>query len=228
MTKKLNSFHLKIIAIIAMTLNHFGQIFAPYFNPFWWHFFYEFFGKLTFPIMAFLLVEGYKHTSRFNRYVTRLVLFAFLSILPFHFAFKQNTQIYLFNNILFTLSIGLIMLKLIDLFPKFEKQLILISTILTLGSDWNGIGILIIYFFKKYKNYKPLIHLTLIITLLQYLTTMKLISFSLLGILLVIPILKIYNGQKGFSNNLIKYGFYSYYPLHLTILIILKVIYAKL
>lgn len=45
MQKHLTSFHLKIIAIIAMTINHAGQIFAPQFNPPWWEFFYLTIGK---------------------------------------------------------------------------------------------------------------------------------------------------------------------------------------
>lgn len=226
-TRKLNSFHLKIIAIIAMTINHLGQNFAPQFNPFWWEFFYEFIGKLTFPIMAYLLVEGYSHTSRFSNYVKRLVLFAFLSVVPYHLVITKTGYLYIFNNILFTLTIGLLMLKIMDLYPKYEKPILILASTLTLGSDWNAIGILIIYSFKK-KSYKLLTLITLSLTLLQFITSYNPLSFTILGILIVIPLLKSYNGQKGFSNKLIKYGFYLYYPLHLTILFLAKVLYETL
>lgn len=228
MTKKLNSFHLKIIAIIAMTINHFGKIFAPHFNPFWWNFFYEFFGKLTFPIMAFLLIEGYKHTNRFSRYVSRLVAFALLAILPFHFALRHGQPIYPFNNVLFTLTIGLIMLKLMDRFPKMEVPILILASISTFASDWNIIGIIIIYFFKKYKHHLPLIILTFTVTFLEYDGSSNPIAFAMLGIFMTIPILIQYNGERGPSNNFIKYGFYAYYPIHLTIILILQVIYARL
>ena len=63
MQKHLTSFHLKFIAIIAMTINHAGQIFAPQFNPPWWEFFYLTIGKITFPVMAYMLLEGLKYTK---------------------------------------------------------------------------------------------------------------------------------------------------------------------
>ena len=114
MQKHLTSFHLKIIAIIAMTINHAGQIFAPQFNPPWWEFFYLTIGKITFPVMAYMLLEGLKYTKSFPKYLERLLGYAVLSIVPFHLALVQNQPIYGLNNVLFTLSIGLILIKLIE------------------------------------------------------------------------------------------------------------------
>ena len=228
MNKKLNAFHLKIIAIIAMTINHLGQNFAPKFNPIWWEFTYQFIGKLTFPIMAYLLIEGYRHTKRFKNYVLRLALFGVLAILPYHYVLIKTESIYIFNNILFTLTIGLIMLKLIDTYPKYEKYIVFISSVLTFASDWNIFGILILHSFYHNKSFKQLIIITISMTIIQIAFTGQLIYLATLGILMVIPLLKAYNGQKGFSNNLIKYGFYIYYPLHLKIIILLQVIYDKL
>lgn len=227
MNKKLNAFHLKIIAIIAMTINHLGQNFAPKFNPFWWEFTYQFIGKLTFPIMAYLLIEGYLHTSRFKNYVQRLALFAVLSILPYHYVLVKTGPIYIFNNILFTLTIGLLMLKLIDTYPKYERYIVFIASLLTVTSDWNIFGILIIHSFYN-KSFKQLTIITISMTVAQIALTGQLISLATLGILMVIPLLKTYNGQKGFSNKWIKYGFYIYYPLHLSIIILLQVIHDKL
>ena len=227
MNKKINAFHLKIIAIIAMTINHLGQNFAPKFNPFWWEFTYQFIGKLTFPIMAYLLIEGYLHTKRFKNYVLRLALFGVLSILPYHYVLNKTGPIYIFNNILFTLTIGLLMLKLIDTYPKYEKYIVFIASVLTFASDWNIFGILIIHSFYN-KSFKQLTIITISMTVAQVALTGQLISLATLGILMVIPLLKAYNGQKGFFNKWIKYGFYIYYPLHLSIIILLQVIYDKL
>ena len=120
------------------------------------------------------------------------------------------------------------MLKAIDKYPKYEKYIVFIASLLTVASDWNIFGILIIHSFYQNNNFKHLTIITLSMTIAQIVLTGQTISLATLGILMVIPLLKSYDGQKGFSNNLIKYGFYIYYPLHLTIIILLQVIYDKL
>jgi len=110
---------------------------------------------------------------------------------------------------------------------KYEKYIVFIASLLTVASDWNIFGILIIHSFYN-KSFKQLTIITISMTVAQVTLTGQLISLATLGILMVIPLLKAYNGQKGFSNKWIKYGFYIYYPLHLSIIILLQVIYDKL
>lgn len=43
--------------------------------------------------------------------------------------------------------------------------------------------------------------------------------FTGLGILLVIPILLAYNGERGYSPVWVKWGFYGFYPVHLFVLV---------
>lgn len=44
-------------------------------------------GGLTFPIMAYLLCEGYRHTSSVRRYAERLAVFAVVSQIPYSLLF---------------------------------------------------------------------------------------------------------------------------------------------
>lgn len=178
--------------------------------------------------MAYLLIEGLRYTKSFSHYLRRLLIYAILSILPFHFALVNTGNVYILNNILFTLSIGLTMIKMLDTTKRpyqthlksFDYILLLLAMIITSASDWNIIGVILIWVFYKHpKNYaKQLTIFSMSLTIVEYIATSNLMALNHLGILLVIPILNQYNGQKGFSNNIIKYGFYIYYPLHLTIL----------
>ena len=73
----MSSFVLKIIAIISMFIDHIGYaIFGKlsYFN---------YIGRLAFPIFAFQISEGYVHTKNLKRYFFRLFLFALISQVPF-------------------------------------------------------------------------------------------------------------------------------------------------
>ena len=84
----LNANQLKIIAIIAMTIDHLAA-FVPIVPL---KMAMRLIGRRTAPIMCFMIAEGYYHTSNRKRYLGRLILFAVIS----HFAYC------LFNNFSFS------------------------------------------------------------------------------------------------------------------------------
>ena len=229
--KKLTSFDLKIIAILAMTINHIGFIFKDIYNPLWWQIIYLTIGKITFPIMAYLLNLGFQKTKSKTQYIIRLGIYALISIIPYHYTIGINTDatIYPLNNILFTLMIGLLLITILDkLKPSKMMQVLvlIIASTLTFNSDWNIIGVLIIYFFYKDSKIesKTLIIIATTTSIINFIATLDITSFTYLGIILSIPILKNTNDERGYSNNLIKHGFYIYYPLHLSVLFILHLL----
>ena len=62
----ISGFTLKVLAIVGMTCNHISHAFMPI-MPHWVTFILYSFGGLTYPIMAFILVEGYIHTSNLKK-----------------------------------------------------------------------------------------------------------------------------------------------------------------
>ena len=148
---KLDAYQLKWIAIIGMILNH--MVFALWeVLPFWLMFPLYAAGGVTFPIMAYFVVEGYKHTSNLKRYFLRLFIFGLIAV-PFHIlVFRGGFGL----NIMFTIMLSLLTLIMYDkiksrvLFWILFVLLMVVSMIFMM--DWYIIGpavVLMYYIIKK-------------------------------------------------------------------------------
>ena len=216
-------FVIKIIACVAMFLDHIKYA-IPEMNGF----ITTYFGRLSFPLFAFLITEGYTHTKDLKKYYKRLLIFAILSQLPF-MLFRTLVGEYLMLNILFTLLLGLIS---ITIFDKVKKKLISIPLILVIiyighlfkvDYDWYGVAIVFeLYLFRKYKLLNMLVFSFLtgihyyIRGLFDVIYTYVLLSygFTILSIVLIY----LYNGKLGRKT---KYFFYWFYPIHMIIIYML-------
>ena len=72
--KIIDAEQLKYIAIIAMTMDHFAFSFFADGSVMWTVF--RIVGRITFPVMAFMLSEGFLHTHNLKNYVVRLFWFS--------------------------------------------------------------------------------------------------------------------------------------------------------
>lgn len=224
----LTSFHLKIIAILGMTANHAAYIFYFHLPP---EALFVMFtvGGLTFPIMAFLLVEGYRHTSSFRKYAQRLLVFALISQLPFQLFLARE------GNVMFTLLIGLFILKSYDTWGTMDPRFWLV-TVLGVGvsdcCDWGLLGpivVLLMYVVpdRRKRVLYPILLIMAVVgvpNLMTTLSTMNTVAlpfalYAFLGSGADIPLLLAYNGKRGRP---LKWFFYAYYPAHILVLGLMK------
>lgn len=225
-TKGLNSFTLKIMAIIAMTCNHAAYIFYSHL-PYAPRCVLLAVGGLTFPIMAFLLVEGYVHTSNLKNYALRLLAFALVAEVPFWLFLGHE------GNVLFTLLGGLVILWIADHVeePWLRAILILTITLITWVCDWGSVGPVLVLLFYMLRERPWGIALAMLLPIgiglystLGYFVealnqgswrNLPFVLYYALGNTAAIPLLMAYNGARGPS---LKWFFYVYYPAHIAVL----------
>lgn len=74
---------MKLLALASMLTDHTAVFLYPRFISAASYEWMRAFGRLAFPIYAFLIVNGYEKTRDVKRYLTRLTAFAFVSQVPF-------------------------------------------------------------------------------------------------------------------------------------------------
>lgn len=204
-----------------MLIDHIGEVFIssyPYVSPF------KFIGKISFVIMSYMLVEGFHHTRSRLKYFSRLSVFGFISYYPYALTFGDWGVL---NNIMFTFSLGILMLSILEKYCKgfFLAEILIVSatSIFSINMDWEVLGPILIYLFWKLKN-KPIVS-SLILVLLGFLSLFysgsKDLSMyiSVLGILLggvILSARKMSDEEK--PSKLQKYFFYIFYPAHILFL----------
>lgn len=221
----MTSFVIKIIACITMVLDH-----IKYAIPQTDCFITEYLGRLSYPLFAFLVVEGYVHTSDLKKYYKRLLVFAVISQIPF-MLFRTLVGEWKMLNIMFTLLLGLLSITAYD---KIKKEyisfpvcilLILLGEFLNVDYGWFGVTMILILYIFREKNILKLISYTILIILYFYFSGIKVINHAVImlfiSMLLPIILILLYNGKQGKK---MKYFFYWFYPIHMIILYVLSFI----
>lgn len=211
-----------------MLTDHVGAVFFPDQMIFRW------IGRIAFPLFVFLIVEGFFHTGNIRKYELRLLIFALISEIPFDLVFSGKILEFSYQNVFFTLFLGLVMLDVMRrvrsrfllsaaLAGELAVLILFMAAAWFLDTDYSAGGILLIYVFYKFRG-----------KFLWMTAALFLISLLCFGtaecpaVCAMLPV-SLYNGKRGFGKKsesgqkrtgatAVQYLFYLFYPVHLLIL----------
>lgn len=219
----LSSASLQWLAITTMAIDHIGLYLLGNFTPF------RIIGRLAMPIFVFLLVEGFRHTRSRPRYFGRILLFALIAELP-SLVLSVLTHISISHNIMFNLALSLLALCCLERGKAWALLVIPLAAIAgALNLDYGPLAILMASAFYLVRRYLPLrswASSTAILITLAFAELGFVLYYNnplqALAIFAAFPLM-LYGGQKG--HRLPRYFSYVFYPAHLFVLMILRLIF---
>lgn len=202
---------IKVLAFTTMLLDHIGHTFFPNET------FLSIIGRLAFPLFAWSIAFGYKRTKSVNSYILRVLLLAVVSEIPHLLLFDTN-----YLNVCFTLVSGIIVIKIIESKLKVAKwPLIILVLILSslLGFEYGIYGIITILIFYYIKNKYLIVVLQALATIVF--TDIYHYSWIQIFSLFSLPLIFYFQNSNLRLKRIINY---SFYPLHMVMLLIIKYI----
>ena len=222
----LNGFHLKLIAICTMFVDHLGYTLFP--GDLW----LRCVGRVAFPIFCFLIAEGCVYTHDRKKYAARLLVFALLSEIPYNLMNSGMIWDPYDQNVLWTLLTGALVCWLIDWALKKCTPLSFVLTgaamvaaywlLEAFRTDYGGWGMLLVAAFYGVHRAPS----GAVVKMIAQAFGLAFFSLGVMGGYLSIELwslvslapIWLYNGQRGFSHKAVQYGFYTFYPVHILIL----------
>ena len=205
-------------------------------------------GRLAFPIFAFMIVEGYFHTKNLKKYMLRLLFWAIVSELPFNLALGSRLFYPIHQNVLWTFLIAIVLIhwnERAQASGKLWKRLLTAAATVALGTvlglvtfvDYHHAGVLtvLVFYFCRGRKWW---HFLAQLICLWYINVEMLSGFAYqfelfgrtfffvrqtLALLALIPIW-LYCGRQGHHSRPFQLACYAFYPLHLLILALIKML----
>ena len=246
MKATLNSNWIKMIAIIAMTIDHIAWLLFPGYPSDIIPIIMHMIGRITCPIMCYFIAEGYYYTKDITKYTRRLFVFAVIS----HFSYVffsgdfidwksfipfYNGELLNQTSVMWPLAWGLVMLRIANskkIKEKIKPVLVVLVCLLTFPSDWSCIASLCILAFGTNrgdfnKQMRWMVFYVAMYSIVYFFALDKLYGIIQMAVVLAIPVIRMYNGQRGHSkriNKAMKWLFYIYYPLHLFVIGLIQLV----
>ena len=192
------------------------------------NFFTEYFGRIAFPLFAFGIVQGYKHTRDLKRYIRRLMIAGIISQIPYSLFTSLPTLNSVALNVNFTFILGLLAIVIYEKTENKLKGLLYVLSIGILGNitltDYGLFGIILIFSFYVFSESKlKTFFAGVVVISMKYLFRIfyygkgvfsEYYVVNWICTLISLFIILLYNGKKGKG---FKWFFYLFYPLHLLI-----------
>jgi len=238
-------FHLKIIALVTMIIDHVGAALFPQ------YFVLRVIGRVAFPIFVYLVAEGFRHTKSPGLFLLRLGIFAVISEpffdwtlrwaeIPFGVDFFNNT------NIFYTLFLGGLA---ITLYKYLDEKIWLLTPLPVVAAallaewfstDYGAYGVVFVFAMYWFKDVNKRVFAMILLCLWQHqvmiryalrywlidtymaepvpMLRLMMIPATLVGVVLVL----LYNGKRGIGW---KWFFYVSYPAHLAAILFIRLAY---
>ena len=235
---------LKLVAVFTMLLDHAASGILEYYlqyvplNNDVWELLYRInsdlrvIGRIAFPLFCFLLIHGFMHTYSRLKYAGNLLLFALLSELPFDFLFYDGID-FAHQNVFWTLLIGLLMIWALE---AVNQTNIKMSMVLNTDYAWTGVLLILgLYLFRKKKGLQCTIPFV-VFFIARVFRNVELGYYSF-GIQVIRETFKLYwsivisafmiwrcNGKRYIGKD--KYFFYAFYPVHIAIIYLIRVLFC--
>ena len=235
--KCLNGTTLKALAMLLMLLDHACWTIAL--EQQWM----TCVGRMAFPLFAFLVAEGYRHTGNFKRYLKRMFLFALISEIPFNLMTGGAVINPFHQNVMFTFCLALLLLRMVD--KAWNRSWLEGLLVAAFGGclgyglgfltfvDFYGYGVItvLVFWLAKKIPFGRVLELAALVYInveliggLSYVLTLWgreiWVPQQAFAVLALIPIW-LYNGQRGPGGKKWQYFAYAFYPAHILLLSLL-------
>lgn len=213
---------LKFIACLTMLIDHIGAIFFPSIR---W---LRIIGRVSFPLYAFLLAEGLRHSHNLVKYGLRLLLVALISELPYDLLFSGKFT-WTGNSVMVTLLLSFLMGCAMKPLPLWAKPCAIIPFAL-LGQYCHGSygmrGVLMVAIFllpQNFPRFPRILSQALLLILLSIWMSgwPDRVTVQIYAIVAIIP-LALYSGRKHSHTPARQWFFTLFYPLHLIVLLLIR------
>ena len=168
-------------------------------------------GRFSMPLYAFLLAEGFYHTSDIKKYLFRVLLFAFITEIPYDLFLYGKVFSMQGSNILFTFAIAIsVLFACRECDIRGSRFVILKIFIVIFGMaaayllktdySYRGVALVVIIYYTRFNEYLRVTASSLVLLLSG--------KIEALAAPFAFVILHFYNGKKGRINKWVVYVIY--------------------